>query len=70
MALLGLLSLAALSFCVLVLVVEPRPAYGSSRGSYGLASTSPAPPLIGVCASTVAMHGYKCQEFEVRVQTQ
>ncbi|KAF8399932.1 hypothetical protein HHK36_015803 [Tetracentron sinense] len=63
----ALLSLAVLSFCFLVLVVEPHRAHGSSRGSYGAADLS-VPPLVGLCASSVIVHGYKCQEFEVKTE--
>lgn len=57
-----------LSFFVLaLLVVEPRSAYGSIRGSYGGGSTAPvAPQQTGICASSVIIHGYKCLEIDVR----
>ncbi|KAA8548224.1 hypothetical protein F0562_004515 [Nyssa sinensis] len=59
------LSLAMLiSLCaLLVLVIEPHPAWGSSRASFGLTAT--APPPSGICAAAVIPRGYKCQEFEV-----
>ncbi|KAH7577208.1 hypothetical protein ACOSQ2_001988 [Xanthoceras sorbifolium] len=57
-----------IGFCVLVLVVQPSPAYGSSRGSFSLAGASRSPEEIGICASSVTVWGYKCQEIEVRTK--
>lgn len=55
-----------LIFCVLVLLVfEPRSAYGSSRGWFGRAGDATAAQEIGICASSVIIHGYKCQEIDV-----
>lgn len=67
MAVSGLLGLAAWGFCVLALqaVVQPQRAYGLSRGSFGLNKRVVAPPEAGICASSVTVHGYKCQELEV-----
>lgn len=67
MALYSYLSLAALSLCVLVLVAQPHGGYGSSRG---LTRNTAAPQGggIGICAESVAVHGYKCQEFEVETE--
>jgi len=66
MAVSGLLGLPAWGFCVLVLAVQPQGAYGLSRGSFGLSKEVVAPPEAGICASSVTVHGYKCQELEVR----
>ncbi|KAB1211763.1 Triacylglycerol lipase 2 [Morella rubra] len=64
----GMLGLAAAwGFCVLVFVlaVQPHHAHGSSRGSFGLNKGVVTPPVAGICASSVLVHGYKCQELEV-----
>ncbi|XVF57823.1 hypothetical protein PTKIN_Ptkin07bG0013500 [Pterospermum kingtungense] len=66
-----LLSLASLSLCLLVLVVEPYRAYGSSRGPFGRngRNNGPAAPAVnGICATSVTIHGYKCEEHEVKTQ--
>ncbi|GMY13106.1 Triacylglycerol lipase 2 [Fagus crenata] len=68
MAVCGLLGLAAWSFCVLVLAVQPHRAYGSIRGSLGINKGVVASPANGLCASSVIVHGYKCQELEVTTQ--
>jgi hypothetical protein len=55
------------SFCVLGLMVMPHQIYGSSRDSLALTSgISDHPPADGICATLVTIHGYKCQEHEVR----
>ncbi|XP_030953610.1 LOW QUALITY PROTEIN: triacylglycerol lipase 2-like [Quercus lobata] len=61
----GLLGLAAWSFYVLVLAVQPHQAHGSIRGSFGLNKDAVASPENGLCASSVTVHGYKCEEHEV-----
>ncbi|KAF3947455.1 hypothetical protein CMV_026409 [Castanea mollissima] len=61
----GLLSLAAWSFYVLVLAVQPHQAHSSIRGSFGLNKGAVASPENGLCASSVTVHGYKCEEHEV-----
>jgi lysosomal acid lipase/cholesteryl ester hydrolase len=66
MAVSVLLGLAAWGFCVIVLAVQPQRAYGLSRGSFRLSKEVVAPPENGICASSVTVHGYKCQELEVR----
>ncbi|KAI8541333.1 hypothetical protein RHMOL_Rhmol08G0052900 [Rhododendron molle] len=68
MALHGSLTSAALSFFALILLVltGPYPALGSSRVPSGLTGNpviAPPPPA-GICAAAVAVHGYKCQEFD------
>ncbi|XP_031252510.1 triacylglycerol lipase 2 isoform X2 [Pistacia vera] len=56
-----------LSFCILVLlVVQPHQAYGSGRGSFRRTRTDPMMSQAnGICASSVIVHGYKCQEIYV-----
>jgi hypothetical protein len=66
----GSLGLAAGSFwfwfCVLVLAAQPQRAHGLNRGSFGQNKGVVAPPEAGICASSVTVYGYKCQELEVR----
>lgn len=59
----GFLSLALGCFSLLLLV-EPHVARGSSRGG----GTVDPPATAGICASSVTIHGYKCQEFDVTTQ--
>lgn len=68
MALHGSLTSAALSlFAFLLVITGPYLALGSSRGPSGLTGNAViAPPPAGICAAAVAVHGYKCQEFDVR----
>ncbi|XP_022740869.1 triacylglycerol lipase 2-like isoform X2 [Durio zibethinus] len=61
----GLLSLAVF-LCLLVFLVEPHSAYGSSRGSFGRHNGAAASAVNGICATSVTIYGYKCQEHEVR----
>ncbi|KAK4544637.1 hypothetical protein RGQ29_032992 [Quercus rubra] len=61
----GVLGLAAWSFYVLVLAVQPHQAHSSIRGSFGLNKGAVASPENGLCASSVTVHGYKCEEHEV-----
>ncbi|KAM3761191.1 hypothetical protein ACB098_01G249300 [Castanea mollissima] len=61
----GLLNLAAWSFYVLVLAVQPHQAHSSIRSSFGLNKGGVASPENGLCASSVTIHGYKCEEHEV-----
>ncbi|TKY63079.1 Triacylglycerol lipase 2 [Spatholobus suberectus] len=61
MALLGLTSFAAWTL-LLVLATVPHQAHASSPGSLGRIIN---PPVYGICASSVIVHGYKCQEHEV-----
>ncbi|GAV64288.1 Abhydrolase_1 domain-containing protein/Abhydro_lipase domain-containing protein [Cephalotus follicularis] len=68
MALCELLGLVVLGFCVLVLAVDPQRAYGASRGPFGQSNVVMAPPRVGICASSVITHGYKCEEHEVKTQ--
>ncbi|KAG7985888.1 hypothetical protein I3843_03G050100 [Carya illinoinensis] len=51
-----------------VLAVQPHRAHGLSRGFVGPKKTAVAPPAAGICASSVTVHGYKCQELEVTTQ--
>lgn len=60
MAFIGVLFLSCLRILmVFILVLEPNRVLGS-RNNFGGNSEA------GMCASTVAAHGYKCQEFEVK----
>ncbi|KAG6620533.1 hypothetical protein I3843_04G034000 [Carya illinoinensis] len=66
----GFLGLAA-AFCVLVvlvLVVHPHRADGFSRGFFAASKGVVIPPLAGICATSVIVHDYKCQEHEVTTQ--
>nr|KYP41015.1 Triacylglycerol lipase 2 [Cajanus cajan] len=54
MALLGLACFSALT----LFLVLPHEAHASNRGIV-------IPPSFGICASSVIVHGYKCQEHEV-----
>lgn len=61
MAFIGVLFLSCLRILmVFILVLEPNRVLGS-RNNFGGNSEA------GMCASTVAAHGYKCQEFEVYI---
>lgn len=69
----GFLGLAAAcrDFCVLVvlvLVVHPHGADGFSRGLFAPSKGVVIPPVAGICAASVIVHGYKCQEHEVITQ--
>ncbi|XVF60048.1 hypothetical protein PTKIN_Ptkin08bG0011500 [Pterospermum kingtungense] len=64
----GLLSLAAVGFCLLVFVLEPDRAHGSSRGSFGRNNGAASPAVDGICATALTTHGYKCLEHEVETQ--
>ncbi|KAF8011125.1 hypothetical protein BT93_J1672 [Corymbia citriodora subsp. variegata] len=58
----------ALGCFLLVLAIEPHVAHGSSRSStlgVGGGGIAAPPATEGICASSVAIHGYKCQEFDV-----
>ncbi|CAN4076107.1 unnamed protein product [Withania somnifera] len=61
--------LSLVTLVVIILVLEPNRVLGSSRGRhFGLISYGDkgADTTAGMCASTIAIHGYKCQEFEVK----
>ncbi|XAR51990.1 Triacylglycerol lipase [Bertholletia excelsa] len=59
------LSVVTLSLCALLLVNEPYRAFG--RVSWGLTARMVVAPMgAGICAEAVAIHGYKCQEFDVK----
>ncbi|KAK8274722.1 hypothetical protein V6Z11_D10G091500 [Gossypium hirsutum] len=60
-----LLRLASLSL-LLALVVQPHEAYGSTRGSF--LSNDGSAAVSGICATSVTIHGYKCQEHEVKTK--
>ncbi|KAH7852973.1 hypothetical protein Vadar_031619 [Vaccinium darrowii] len=58
---------AVWSLFAFLLVTEPYLALGSSRrGPLGLTGNVIIAPPAGMCAAAVAVHGYKCQEFDVR----
>lgn len=66
MALHSSITSAVLSIFAFLLVTEPYLALGSSRGPLGLTGNVVIAPSVGMCAAAVAIHGYKCQEFDVR----
>ncbi|KAF6173561.1 hypothetical protein GIB67_037474 [Kingdonia uniflora] len=53
-----------LGLLLLLLNIVPERAYGSSRGAVSAVQIPP----VGLCASSVIVHGYKCQEFEVKTE--
>lgn len=60
----------ALVLLVLTVVEsDPQEAVAYSRGPFPFALHTTTPegqPPVGMCASAVRIHGYKCQEFDVR----
>ncbi|KAK8664071.1 hypothetical protein V6N13_083874 [Hibiscus sabdariffa] len=58
-----LLSLASLSL-LLAMVVEPRGSYGLTTGPFGL--NDDALEVNGICATSVTIYGYKCEEHLVQ----
>ncbi|KAM2203791.1 hypothetical protein ACFX1S_023511 [Malus domestica] len=59
------------SFCLLILLaaLSPHRAYGSAWDSlFGRKQDAAADPTVGICASSVVVYGYPCQEFEVTTQ--
>ncbi|GKV07958.1 hypothetical protein SLEP1_g19653 [Rubroshorea leprosula] len=67
MAPFGLFSLALLSFCALV---QPSLVYGLGRGMLRVVDSGDAEAAGagGICAASVTIYGYKCEEHEVRTQ--
>ncbi|KAJ8749863.1 hypothetical protein K2173_013778 [Erythroxylum novogranatense] len=61
---------AGSSYCLLVLMTLSRQAYGLNRGPLGLKTNDVVldPSIVGICASSVIIHGYKCQEIQVKTQ--
>ncbi|KAL6992778.1 sterol esterase [Sarracenia purpurea var. burkii] len=59
------LSLWAVFF---LFVADPSQALGLTRGSFGFSggATITLPSPTGMCTAVVAIHGYKCQEFEMK----
>lgn len=53
---------------IIGLIVLPQWAHGSSRGSFDRRKVVVAGAGNGICASSVIIHGYKCQELEVTTQ--
>ncbi|XP_045797196.1 triacylglycerol lipase 2 [Trifolium pratense] len=67
MVLLGLMQFSVLSLCFLVLTTFPYQV--SSRGIFGRKPNGAYPSLDdGICATSVIVHGYKCQELQVTTQ--
>ncbi|XP_052194992.1 triacylglycerol lipase 2 [Diospyros lotus] len=65
----SLLRFASLSLSFFLLVIQPYETFASSRGrSLGLTANNfiLAPPPTGICSAAVSVHGYECQEYEVR----
>ncbi|XP_041008565.1 triacylglycerol lipase 2-like [Juglans microcarpa x Juglans regia] len=59
---------ACRDFCVLVvlvLVVQPHQANGLGRALTAPSKDVVKPPVAGICAASVIVHGYKCQELNV-----
>ncbi|XP_004489603.1 triacylglycerol lipase 2-like [Cicer arietinum] len=69
MALLGSMNFAALTLCVLVLAAHNYQAQASSRVIFGKKNfksfVNYNSSVNGLCATSVIIRGYKCQEFEV-----
>ncbi|CAK8533110.1 unnamed protein product [Lathyrus sativus] len=63
MAFLDLMNSAALTFCVMVLAVYSHQTQALGRDFLGKGKSKPV--VEGLCASSIAIHGYKCQEIEV-----
>ncbi|CAL2250811.1 unnamed protein product [Prunus armeniaca] len=59
------------SFCLLVVVAAlgPHRPYASIRSSLGhKRAAAAAAPAVGICASSVLVYGYQCQELQVTTQ--
>lgn len=65
MAFPGFMNIAALTLCIFVLANCNHQVQASSRAFSG--KESKISPGNGLCASWVTIHGYKCQELEVRI---
>ncbi|KAK7336058.1 hypothetical protein VNO77_16587 [Canavalia gladiata] len=63
MVLLCLTRLPTLTLFLLVLASVAHEAHASSRGFLG--KNINHPPVYGICASTIIVYGYKCEEHEV-----
>ncbi|XP_042500352.1 triacylglycerol lipase 2-like isoform X4 [Macadamia integrifolia] len=57
-------------FVSVLVVVEPHHAVASSRrATFTLFSGAPPdPPIVGLCESSIIIHGYQCQEFYVKTE--
>ncbi|KAF7819441.1 triacylglycerol lipase 2-like [Senna tora] len=53
------------SICLLVIAGEPHPSLASRTGFFRHKYADVEPPPDGICASSVIVHGYKCQELQV-----
>lgn len=70
MVLLSLMHFSAFSLCFLVLTITtiPHQAQASSHGSFGRKQVGGYPTVdVGICASSVIVYGYKCQELQVNI---
>jgi len=65
MAFPGFMNIAAWTLCIFVLETCNHQVQASSRAFSG--KESKISPEKGLCASWVTIHGYKCQELEVRI---
>lgn len=72
MALMGMFNFAPLTICLLVFAAETHQTQASSSSSRGgalLGRKNIAGKNSGdsLCAISITVHGYKCQEHEVRI---
>jgi len=65
MTFLGLMNIVALTLCVIVLATCNHQAQVSSHVFSGKKNDKYL--VEGLCASSVIIHGYKCEEHEVRI---
>ncbi|KEH15743.1 alpha/beta hydrolase family protein [Medicago truncatula] len=63
MASLGSMNIVTLTFCVIILTTCNHQAHASSR--VFLNKKNDKSPIQGLCASSVTIHGFKCEEHEV-----
>ncbi|XP_058103289.1 triacylglycerol lipase 2-like isoform X2 [Magnolia sinica] len=67
------MGLVFIATCFLGLIFEPGRAHGSTKSDLFMSHGSDlpvaqTPPLVGICESFVAVHGYPCKEFKVKTQ--
>jgi len=62
---LGLMNIVTLTLCVIVLTTCNHQAQASSRVFSGKKNDNSSKE--GLCASSITVHGYKCEEHEVRI---
>lgn len=65
MIFLGLMNIVALILCIIVLATCNHQAQASSHVFLGKKNDKSS--VEGLCASSVTIHGYKCEEHEVRI---